>query len=804
VPKIDQILGDVERLVQTVKPREAEEKLRSLISTMGDEELKMWEADLRLTIDRFLPKRRKSLTLVLDRRLASDGASPPTLKLGSQEPKQESPLGPLQMAFAEELQDLSEHHIFQWSTFYRDTLSLYFDRFLTTATDASQRDDALRVMRELLSNHSQEIFEKGFRYLSSQAREVRQYAVTKSTNGLQRFLDLPIEFYSAKDTVVAPSDAQVLRAVCSAMLRGILEGYANASLGESSGGQLLPRYPRSWGYSLAFLSDSDLEPLLDAIEPGEFRDVVTRAVRPVIQALDELSTRVGDYVPLTALAQFNWERRRLDASIQPPPYASEPQLIDIQCYLGESYVSRRDLEEAANRGVGVVVAPLRADLRAVVNESERLRRIVVAAGEDEAGLGAARQRVISALEYAIYRRRSPRLGAQPLQYNFATEFPLHNPFLTRYFHVYRSSVRELLRTFEQRNGVRLWCSIRRSGKTTACLDLGTTTGRSVIVSQTCETTGQLPDGSVFYDSVCDALTEGKQLPATYFADLVQRAAPEHSAIEDRVVFVLDEYETLFGRLKSAVAREPDLRYTVAQPLLNQMVAFTRDNLLVFLGQQPNAHFIFMDQNQLSAYVQQDSFPLFRHDEGTPQGELSELVRKVLTERVSVDPTFVDGVYSETAGHPYLTVNLLVEFVEWLIEKKRPVSSLHLDRDDFEKFAKQQLRPKKVSLSPEYRFFREAISEALSSEARAATPWLHAIYTCVRGVVRASPESLSCSLADFEEIVERARLPEIGMDADLLLTTGSQANFLEHDEREVKPKIRLLARLAAVTRGRVAA
>src|SRR5204863_4372926 len=115
-------------------------------------------------------------------------------------------------------------------------------------------------------------------------------------------------------------------------------------------------------------------------------------------------------------------------------------------------------------------------------------------------------------------------------------------------------------------------------------------------------------------------------------------------------------ETLFGRLKSAVAREPDLRYTVAQPLLNQMVSFTRENLLVFLGQQPNAHFILMDQNQLSAYVQQDSFPLFQHEDGTMQGELAELVRKVLTERVSVDPSFVDGVHSETAGHPFLAVN----------------------------------------------------------------------------------------------------------------------------------------------------
>jgi hypothetical protein len=805
VPKIDQILAQVERLVETVKPQEAEDRLLSLIGAMGEEELRVWEADLRLTIGRFLPKRRKGLLLTLDGRLSeTNGAPGGGLNPPAADPQLGVDVVSLRSELEEKLRFLSDRHIYQWSTFYRDALSIFFDRFLAAAADEAAREEALQAVREPIVLHAGEIWGKGFQYLTSHVHETPDHAVRKSVGGLQRFLDLPIEFFSAKDAGVGPVEARALRAVCSAMLGGILEGFALARFGDFSGGEILSRYPRSWAHSLAFLIDDDLERLLNLIEPGDFRDGISRSVRPLIQALDELGTRVGDYVPLTALAQMNWESRRLDASIQPPPYSAEPQLIEIQCYLDPSFVARRELDEAANRNVGVVVAPLRPDLRAFVEQNERLKSFVVAGADDESGINVVRQRVVSNLEFAIYRRRSPRMGAQPLQYNFAREFPLHNPFLTRYFHVYRSSVRELLRTFERRNGVRLWCSIRRSGKTTACLDLGTTTGDSVIVSQTCETTGQIPEGSLFYDSVCDALTNGKQIGSTYFADLVGKAAGERASTEGRVVFVLDEYETLFGRLKSAVGREPDLRYTVAQPLLNQMVAFTRENLLVFLGQQPNAHFILMDQNQLSAYVEQDPFPLFGHEEGTAQGELSELVGKVLTDRVSVDPSFVDGIHDETAGHPYLTVNLLVEFVDWLIEKHRPVSSLQLDGDDFGKFSKQKLRPKNVSLSPEYRFFREAISEALSSEARATTPWLHGIYTCIRGVVRSSSETFRCRRDDFESIVERAQLEEIGMHADLLLTTGSQANFLDYNEREVWPKIRLLARLAAVTRGRVAA
>ena len=793
----------MEQLNANVKPVQAEERLRSLITTMGDEELRMWEADLRLTIGRFLKKRRKALSLELNQRLDGPEAMPEPLGPPPVDSLPAADLDALSADFTDELRDLSERHIYEWSTSYRDVLSVYFDHFCEADMAAPEGVDVLSVMHEPLAVHSEEIGRKGFLYLTQEKGESPQYAVTKSLNGLQRFLDLPIEFFTTKAVTVNQDDARTLRDLCSGMLRAILGGYARVQFGHLSGGQILPRHPRFWAHSLAFLTDADLELLLSVFEPGEFRDGVTLAVRPVAQALDDLCTSVRDYVPLTALAQLNWEVHRLEISIRPPPYASEPKLIEIQSYIYGSSVSRGNLEEAAVRTVDVIVAPLRPDLHSLVNQSERLHSIVVPAAEAEEEVGPTGQRVLSALESAVYKRRSPRGGAQPLQYNFAREFPLHDPFLARYHHVRRSSVRELLRAFEQRNGVRLWCSIRRSGKTTACLDLSTT-DRAAVVIQTCETTGRIPEGSIFYDSVCRSIADGRQLPPTYFPEIVKETAAESSSRAGRIVFVLDEYETLFGRLNSAVSREEDLRYTVAQPLLNQMVEFSRENLLVFLGQQPNAHYILMDQNQLSAYVQQDSFPLFQHEAGTVQGELSELIRKVLTERVSVDPSFVDEVHSETAGHPYLTVNLLVEFVDWLIEKQRPVSSLSLDAVDFEKFVKAKLRPKDVSLSPEYHFFRETIGEALGAQARATTPWLHAIYTAIRGIVKESPTTLRCTRSDFDEIVEGAHLPELGMDGNLLLSTGSQANFVDHDEHDVWPKIRLLARLAKVTRGRVSA
>jgi hypothetical protein len=802
--EIDNLLEEVEQLIINAKPREAEERVRSLLSTIGDTELRIWEVDLRRTINRFLPKRRRALTAALDQRLgkaaaaSEDDAVPP--------PHTDIDLQQLAEVFAADLEELSEHHIFQWSTFYRDRLSSFFDQFFDGARHAGEVSAVLTMARHALTMHAREIFQKGFNYVTLQSHETPQYAITKSLHGLQRFLDLPIEFYSTKLSIVRDTaSARILRSLCSAMVGAILEGYSSVRFNRQSGTQVLPRFPRSWAYALPFLTSSDLSGLLTRLEPGDFRDGLINSVNPFIEALDELAGQATDYVPLPALAQLMWDLRRLDTSLHPPPYAAEPQLIEAQCYLDASYVQRGALEEAASRDVGVVVAPLRPDLQTLVGRNERLNRIVVPIADESApGVSSTRHRVISALEYTIYRRRSPRVAAQPLRYNFAREFPLHNPFLTRYFHVYRSSVRELLRTFERRNGVRLWCSVRRSGKTTGCLDLGSSTGQSVVVSQTCASTGQIPDGNIFYDDVCKALADGRQLALSFFRDVITRCAFDRGSDEDRFVFVLDEYETLFGRLRAALRREPELQYTVVQPLLDQLVAFTRDNLLVFLGQQPNAHFILMDQNQLSAYVEQDSFPLFRHDRENIQGEFAELIRKVLIDRADFDLGFVNAIFSETAGHPFLTVNLLVEFVDWLIETNRPVAALSLSQEDVVRFWGEKLQPARVSLSPEYRFFREAITEATSPEGKRHTPWLHAIYTCLHEMASSSPETFSCSRADFASIVDSLQLQELGLGADLILSTGSQANFLEYDENNVWPKIKLLGRIAAVSRGRVTA
>ena len=111
----------------------------------------------------------------------------------------------------------------------------------------------------------------------------------------------------------------------------------------------------------------------------------------------------------------------------------------------------------------------------------------------------------------------------------------------------------------------------------------TTTGDSVIIGQTC---GAPPTENiaVFYKRVRDAVGAGRMVSDTFVEEVIAECAPVE--INDRrTVLIIDEYETLFGLLKNAVKDNGGLRYSVVQPILDQLVTFAKENLLVFPGQR---------------------------------------------------------------------------------------------------------------------------------------------------------------------------------------------------------------------------
>ncbi|GAA3285681.1 hypothetical protein Dvina_38135 [Dactylosporangium vinaceum] len=811
-------VDEISALLDNVHPGEAEKAFRLLIADLSDDQLLDRQDALFDVVELFLPKRRRALVTLLDDLLdavdvpapAVEPVTPPVPEpepepvtipapaairpappIPRRPPKKPVPrLDPTTRdynfrQFNGALDELGRSHIFQWATFYRDVISEYFEAFL----EAGDQTRVLATAKSALLSHSSQIFTKGYKHITTNQSAPAADPVHKSLAGLQRFLDLPLEFYSTRlaDAHRAGS-TKSLRRLASAFMSGILMGFGEAEF-DQTGEKVLPRFPRSWAHVLPFLTVPDLRELITELQPGMFRELVRDTVMPLADTLDKLVDEDPENAPLPVLSQCMARPYRLEVSLQLPPNVSDSRSIDVQCYLSPD-VTRSLIEDASARAVSVVITRLRSDLRGVIEPVDRLADIVVAAESAK-----AEDQVKSTLERIMYSRTADSKQDRPITWNSAQSFPLESPFLaTTYNHVYRGSVRALMQSFERRNGVRLWCSVRRSGKTTACAsDLGSTTGQTVVITQTCDDTGQLAGGGVVYARVLEALGRSRQLPDDFVMQAVIACQSGEPGNVARYVLVLDEYETLFGTLSNYLEERPALRYLVVQPLLNQLVRFTRDNLLVFMGQQPNAHYILLDQNQLSPVVEQDSFPLFTHDVARPRaGEFFELIRKVMRD-AEFEPEFVTMVYGETGGHPFLTVKLLVAFMDWLIQGRYKVSDLNPVRADlFATFAKENLTRGQILRSKHYDFFQGAAEDHLSTVGRRKNRWLHDVYTVLRRIGLDSSTTMSCSETDYEVLAERS-----GIHSPLrLLANACDANFLAFDGGTVRPRIPLLARIAA--------
>lgn len=796
---IEERFTEISHLLTKGEGARPERALEQLIRQMSSADLSDWRPEIERSIRKFRPKRQRNLSAVLASRTRSDNSE--------QSPDDPTPAKPreldpdLEARLQRALDELREHHIFQWSTFYLDCLGEYLPRYLDEMHRASP-DTVGRSLATALADHTRDAFTQGYDF--ARGAHTHEEALRKSTNGLSRFLALPLDFYSARSS--ASSDVQsasALRLLVSAAMSGILVGYRASSFGHQEGRAVLPRFPRAWVHYLAFLVPHHAEEVIGRLESGLLADGLRLSVLPLLDALQAFHDRTNDdYRPLPLAGQFRWAQYRLDIQVRPPHEAASQRLLEVSAFLDENFVSQLDLDDAARRQVTLVIAPLRPDVRTLLSERNDLARIVVTANETRTEVA---ERAFRVSDEAVAAQRTASSTATPITYNFARNFPLHvqDRNWAAAYHVTRTSVRDLLRVLERRPGVRLWCSVRRSGKTTACLDLNSTSGDTTIVSQTCGAGGS-SDDKRFYTLVRTAVEDRRMVGPTFVRDAVAACAPP-SRDDKRLGFVVDEYEILFGLLRTAVEHDPGIRYAVVQPILDQLLTFSYDNLLVFLGQQPDAHFILMDQNQLAPYVQQDPFPLFEHAPQTTTGEFSALVRKILGDGVECTARFLDALFGETAGHPYLTANVLGELVEWLIEEQRPASGLRLRDEDFRDFAKNRLTVDRILLSPDYRFFREAAADALSLRVYRRNPWLFSTYWVLRELANGGADAFRSERSRFFELMQRIPVPqgEPAPDHNEILRSASQANFLAYDDDWVRVRIPVLGRIAAAVRPRVA-
>ena len=811
-------LQAIEAMVRAVQVEKAENQLRALIETgLSRQELVDNNERIKTTIACFLKKRQKRLALVLAQAMLSNGSSEATKPASTDTPSTAAAADELDAErvageddaekYLTELQqwldDLSERHIFQWASYYRDMVEGVFDDAPTLMAHLPDRVSMLSSMREMLRAHVADTFGKGYQHAVRTCAESVITPLDKAKGGLHSFLELPIQCYSSDISIIremAPS--RLLRDLCSSFLAGILVGFADVSFGDFSGHELLvDGFPR-WSQYLAFLNKDDLERVIAALPTGELRTAIYYNVLPLAAAVDTLMTRDDGSPCVPAYSNYDYSRSNLEITLRVLITGQVPPYLAVHCYLDSARASLPGLQMSARRGAALVLASLDDSSSSKVDLDESLKKVVINTSvHAHKGYEAAVGRCRSILRAALTELIGPSIPDAPLEYNPARVFPLTRPDYMQYFLVHRTSVRRLLEGYERNNGVHLWCSVRRSGKTTACFDMGTTEDSQLVV-QTCGRHPS-PGADSFWQELRDVMDAETRLSRNFVRDAVIKCAAVGEESSRRTILLLDEYETLFEQLKNETKRHPASKYDIAIPLLDQLADFASSNLLVLVGQRPDAHYVLMDQNPLSPLVEQDQFPLFEHSQGSRDSEFALLIDRILGTNLEWNNDFADAVYAETSGHPYLTVNLLTTLVDWLIREQFPPSHVHLSAGLFGRFAGEELVPKRIAANSDFELFHNYFHEGLGQTGRTSYPWVHLVYVLLRAIARESPRTMRLSKDDATAVLEKAGATDLDLNPDSVLRNAALANFLSIDETgTASPRIPLMCRIAGTVRAGV--
>jgi hypothetical protein len=341
---IEAELQNIRELIQRANPAQAEARFYQLLDSLSLPELARAASALEMLVQEFLPKRARQLAAQLDRRLG----------LG----KDADPIPALRERVRMALSDLSEHNIFSWSTYYRDVVGDVFGQAYLLLRSYPRDNVIPSMLSEEFARHATEIYAKGYTHLTTRRSILAQLdPLEKSLSGLQRFLEVPVEFYSSQlpNATQVPT-AKPLRAICSAMLTGILLGYSQTSFGAEKGSRILAQAPRSWAHFLPFMHQDDADRFSHSLDHGTFRDGVRETVLPTACMIDTLlETPPIDAFPLLpALGQYSSQFHRVEIALLLPPSAQNRRYVDIHCYLNEAFVQTHVLQESADQGVALI------------------------------------------------------------------------------------------------------------------------------------------------------------------------------------------------------------------------------------------------------------------------------------------------------------------------------------------------------------------------------------------------------------------------------------------------------------------
>ena len=790
---IEALLAEAEELLSRQHVKKAYDNLQILFQQCSLVDLRRLHEPILEIISKFLHKRQRDLGEAFRKRL---GANEETFTASPAAANEES-LQNFITSLSERFDELRDWHIFQWSTYYKDELRSLTAETVQLLRSGVNPDAVFEQIGIAIRRHSAEIFTHGFEYVMSQNWSTADAAIVKSLGGIRSFLELPVEIYADESSrITEPKDCRTLRRITSRMLRGILTGFLDAQFGAADPAEMLCRTAKTWIQVLPLLELDDLNVLDEGLRLDAISPILDRPLKLLAQELDHASSKSSvDAVVVTSVV-VNMDEELIEITLRPPADSSDTKPLELAILGGNGPVIRYLIEQKVKRGFIACVTPKPvAEYWKGSFPTREVKEIVVQMPEEGTDPGF----LLTRLRLRFYENKVVLKTGVPLRTNIAERFPLESPKLLTFFRVERPSIRALHTTLSTRTGVLLWCSVRRSGKTIGVSELADGIAERNAIFQRCEMTGGDKTSRMLFEEISDRLEKMAPLPRDFLRTIVARAAPMGLHPNRGSILIIDEYDRLFGLLRVVGRRNEDARQLIIQPLLDQFVEFATENLLILLGQQPNAHYIFMDQNQLSAYVQQEPYPLFNHEVSSHESEFHELVRRTFQTTLQFDTTFVDAIYEETGGHPFLAVNLLRDFVDWLIVRKIIPSHTLLTQELFIEYAKNGLTMSAIGKSHHYQYFREAASEALSLDGITQGPWIYTAYKLLRELAtNGNLQTTSMEQSSIEDFVtstlSHAKLNSYTTYS--FLASAAESNFIEFSGEHIKAKIPLLARISA--------
>lgn len=793
-----QQISNISGLIEINLVSDASGRLHQLIKLLPRDEFFLVSPEIRTLIEKFLKQRRRDLSIAFETRIQQ--LNDRSRSDNNRRKDLQSPLlveVRLSTRVGALLKTLGDKHIFKWTPHYRDTLEFIAATALSELNGTGEFESEIASIGEQFSSHAEDIFCRGYdfqinRGLSPDVAEI------KSVSGVQSFLDLIISiFLDSRNQISSAKQANVLWGLTSVAITGVLRGYGFLQFEHGTGWSLLAKNTRVWVPPLGFCRGSEVlaffEDFPSAFRASDLQLVLSATTLAVERIAHQFH---GEEILLPRLSRMSVQgQTRLDLTLSARRGEITRDLL-ITCFWGGKITNYQPIRAAQALRATAIIAALDERVREWI-EREDAQGII-----DASEVSEEQQQVHHFAELIAAEIERHNLDEETntdptiITHNFARDFPLDDPDFRRQFMVERHSVKKLLEEFDGSVGIHLWCSVRRSGKTTAAQELADVSGQSVVVAQTMDRLPRQPIQNIFSRRLTEAFEEHRELKDDFFVSVVRECTLASTATDisnRRIVFIIDEYESLFGLIDAYVRNDVGLKVLVALPLLSQMVDFATSNLLIFMGQRPDAYLILSAQNQLSPLVNQHNFPLFNHTENARDTEFTQLLAYVLSDKLAFDASFATAVFTETSGHPYLTVNLMVDFCDWLIGNKFRITGEALSAQLLTNFTKDRLTPAALKKSPHYEFFHGQLADYLSERGRRDEPWLYAIANTLR-YIATKPGGFACAFTTYENWAEPLSLVA-RMSPGRMLSTGSKANFLREQGGRVLPGIRIMARIA---------